>query len=50
MIYSPSYGDIAFTAPLINEFLRRTIQTFEFGGQIFTLPARIVVSTIWLFG
>lgn len=28
MIYSPSYGDIAFTVPLFDDFLRRRIPTF----------------------
>lgn len=29
MIYSPSYGDIAFTVPLFDEFMRRAIPNFE---------------------
>ncbi len=29
MIYSPSYGDIAFTVPLFDEFMRRAIPTFD---------------------
>jgi len=29
MIYSPSYGDMAFTVPLFDEFMRRTIPNFE---------------------
>lgn len=29
MIYSPSYGDIAFTVPLFDEFMRRAIPSFE---------------------
>ncbi|MBW6511082.1 MAG: ATP-binding protein [Desulfuromonadaceae bacterium] len=29
MIYSPSYGDVAFTVPLFDEFMRRAIPTFE---------------------
>lgn len=28
MIYSPSYGDVAFTVPLFDEFMRRAIPTF----------------------
>lgn len=29
MIFSPSHGDIAFTVPLFDEFLRRVIPEFE---------------------
>lgn len=29
MIYSPSYGDVGFTVPLFDEFMRRAIPTFE---------------------
>ncbi len=29
MIYSPSYGEMAFTVPLFDEFMRRTIPKFE---------------------
>jgi len=29
MIYSPSYGDVAFTVPLFDEFMRRAIPSFE---------------------
>ncbi len=29
MIYSPSYGDMAFTVPLFDEFMRRAISTLE---------------------
>lgn len=29
MIYSPSYGDMAFTVPLFDEFMRRAIPIFE---------------------
>ena len=29
MVYSPSYGDMAFTVPLFDEFMRRAIPTFE---------------------
>ena len=29
MIYSPSYGDMAFTVPLFDEFMRRAIPTVE---------------------
>ena len=29
MIYSPSYGDMAFTVPLFDEFMRRAIPMFE---------------------
>jgi Mn-dependent DtxR family transcriptional regulator len=29
MIYSPSYGDMAFTVPLFDEFMRRAIPTLE---------------------
>lgn len=25
MVYSPSYGDMAFTVPLFNEFMRRVM-------------------------
>ena len=32
MIYSPSYGNIAFTVPLFDEFMRRTMPEFEVGG------------------
>jgi hypothetical protein len=29
MVYSPSYGDMAFTVPLFDEFMRRAIPNFE---------------------
>jgi hypothetical protein len=29
MIYSPAYGDIAFTVPLFDEFMKRAIPHFE---------------------
>ncbi|MCX6074158.1 MAG: ATP-binding protein [Campylobacterales bacterium] len=29
MVYSPSYGDMAFSVPLFNEFMRRVIPNFE---------------------
>jgi hypothetical protein len=29
MVYSPSYGEIAFTVPLFDEFMRRAIPTFD---------------------
>lgn len=29
MVYSPSHGDMAFTVPLFNEFMRRAIPNFE---------------------
>ncbi len=29
MVYSPSYGDMAFTVPLFDEFMRRAIPMFE---------------------
>jgi hypothetical protein len=29
MVYSPSHGDMAFTVPLFNEFMRRAIPDFE---------------------
>ena len=29
MIYSPAYGDVAFTVPLFDEFMRRAIPAFE---------------------
>lgn len=29
MVYSPSHGDMAFTVPLFNEFMRRAIPVFE---------------------
>ncbi len=32
MIYSPSYGNIAFTVPLFDEFMRRTMPEFEVNG------------------
>ncbi len=31
MIYSPSHGNMAFTVPLFNEFMRRVMQEFETG-------------------
>jgi hypothetical protein len=31
MIYSPAHGDIAFTVPLFDEFMRRVIPTFQIG-------------------
>jgi GTPase SAR1 family protein len=32
MIYSPSHGDIAFTVPLFDKFMRRAIPKFEASG------------------
>jgi hypothetical protein len=29
MVYSPSHGDMAFTVPLFDEFMRRAIPNFE---------------------
>lgn len=29
MVYSPAYGDMAFTVPLFDEFMRRAMPTFE---------------------
>jgi len=29
MVYSPSHGDMAFTVPLFDEFMRRAIPQFE---------------------
>jgi hypothetical protein len=29
MVYSPSHGEMAFTVPLFDEFLRRTMPEFE---------------------
>ena len=29
MIYSPAHGDMAFTVPLFDEFMKRTIPKFE---------------------
>jgi hypothetical protein len=29
MVYSPSYGDMAFTVPLFDEFMRRVMPRFE---------------------
>jgi hypothetical protein len=29
MVYSPSYGDMAFTVPLFDEFIRRAIPRLE---------------------
>jgi hypothetical protein len=29
MVYSPSHGDMAFTVPLFDEFMRRAIPHFE---------------------
>jgi hypothetical protein len=31
MIYSPAHGEMAFTVPLFDEFMRRAIPTMEFG-------------------
>jgi Mn-dependent DtxR family transcriptional regulator len=28
MVYSPSHGDMAFTVPLFDEFMRRTMPSF----------------------
>lgn len=30
MIYSPSYGDLAFTVPLFDEFMIRAMPCFDF--------------------
>ena len=32
MIYSPAYGDIAFTVPLFDEFMKRSIPKFVAKG------------------
>lgn len=32
MIYSPSYGDMAFTVPLFDEFMRRAMPEFDANG------------------
>ncbi|TLS71774.1 ATP-binding protein, partial [Mariprofundus erugo] len=32
MIYSPSYGELAFTVPLFDEFMRRAMPVFPDGG------------------
>lgn len=32
MIYSPAHGDTAFTVPLFDDFLRRTMPTWDGGG------------------
>lgn len=29
MIYSPSYGDMAFTVPLFDDFMKRAIPDFQ---------------------
>lgn len=29
MVYSPSHGEMAFTVPLFDEFMRRTMPEFE---------------------
>jgi hypothetical protein len=29
MIYSPAHGDMAFTVPLFDEFMKRAIPTFK---------------------
>jgi hypothetical protein len=29
MIYSPAYGDMAFTVPLFDEFMRRSVPEFH---------------------
>ena len=29
MVYSPSHGDMAFTVPLFDEFMRRAMPRFE---------------------
>lgn len=34
MIYSPTYGDMAFTVPLFDEFMRRAIPEFENRGIV----------------
>jgi len=33
MIYSPAHGDMAFTVPLFDEFMRRTIPEFQAAGK-----------------
>ncbi len=32
MVYSPAYGEMAFTVPLFDEFLRRAMPEFDLGG------------------
>lgn len=34
MVYSPSHGDMAFTVPLFDEFMRRAIPVFEPGARM----------------
>lgn len=34
MVYSPSHGDMAFTVPLFDEFMRRAIPVFESGARV----------------
>jgi hypothetical protein len=34
MIYSPSYGEIAFTVPLFDEFMIRAISEFKAAARI----------------
>lgn len=34
MVYSPSHGDMAFTVPLFDEFMRRAIPVFEPGTRV----------------
>lgn len=34
MVYSPSHGDMAFTVPLFDEFMRRAIPVFESGARM----------------
>jgi hypothetical protein len=34
MIYSPQHGDTAFTVPMFDEFMRRTMPHWKPGGQL----------------
>lgn len=34
MVYSPSHGDMAFTVPLFDEFMRRAIPVYEQGARV----------------
>jgi hypothetical protein len=33
MIYSPAHGDTAFTVPLFDEFMRRTMPEWKAAGR-----------------
>jgi hypothetical protein len=34
MVFSPSHGEMAFTAPLFDEFMRRTVPEFPSNDSI----------------